>query len=183
MICGISTGISSEKTTFHFGWSWMSFEVTLGGAWRTWRSDGNARMSLEELRGGWRSHGNRPIETLIETQEIERRLKESFWCFIHLLINNLVRFHLWHLKRSAAVKQTDYSDAIQVIIQAYIFPHITYCLSVCAAAAKGQLHKIQKVINFAARLVTGLKKYHHITPALNLRPAGGGGETASLYVC
>ena len=58
------------------------------------------------------------------------------------------------------------SDAIQIIIQAYIFPHITYCLSVWAAATKGQLHKIQKVINFAARLATGLKKYDHITPAL-----------------
>ena len=38
--------------------------------------------------------------------------------------------------------------------------------SVWAAAAKGQLQKIQKIINFAARLVTGLKKYHHVTPAL-----------------
>ena len=43
----------------------MSFEVTLGGAWR---SDGNARMSLEELRGGWRSHGNTPIITQIHIQ-------------------------------------------------------------------------------------------------------------------
>ena len=32
--------------------------------------------------------------------------------------------------------------------------------------AKGQLQKIQKIINFAARLVTGLKKSQHITPAL-----------------
>ena len=58
------------------------------------------------------------------------------------------------------------SDVMKIIIQAYVFPHIIYCLSVWAAAAKGQLHKIQKVINFAARLVTGLKKHEHITPAL-----------------
>ena len=58
------------------------------------------------------------------------------------------------------------SDVIKIIIQAYVFPHISYCLSVWAAAAKGQLQKIQKIINFAARLVTGLKKYHHVTPAL-----------------
>ena len=35
-----------------------------------------------------------------------------------------------------------------------------------AATAKGQLQKIQKIINFAARLVTGLKKSQHVTPAL-----------------
>ena len=32
--------------------------------------------------------------------------------------------------------------------------------------ARGQLLKIQKLINFAARIVTGLKKHDHITQAL-----------------
>jgi len=32
---------------------------------------------------------------------------------------------------------------------------------------KGQLLRIQKVLNFAARIITGTKKYDHITPALN----------------
>ena len=55
------------------------------------------------------------------------------------------------------------SDVIKIIIQAYVFPQINYCLSVWASAAKSQLERIQKIINFAARLVTGLKKvssYH-----------------------
>ena len=33
-------------------------------------------------------------------------------------------------------------------------------------AAKCQLYKIQKLINFAARIVTGIKRHKHITPAL-----------------
>jgi len=56
---------------------------------------------------------------------------------------------------------------LKVIIQAYVFPHIIYCLCVWGGAAKGQLYKIQKLINFAARIVTGSKKHQHITPALN----------------
>ena len=32
---------------------------------------------------------------------------------------------------------------------------------------QGQLYKIQKLINFSARIVTGVKKHQHITPALN----------------
>ena len=48
-----------------------------------------------------------------------------------------------------------------------MFPHITYCLCVWGKATKGQLVKIQKLINLAARIVTGLKKHDHITQALN----------------
>jgi len=38
---------------------------------------------------------------------------------------------------------------------------------VWGGAAKGQLYKIQKLINFSARIVTGVKKHQHITPSLN----------------
>ena len=55
----------------------------------------------------------------------------------------------------------------QILIQAYVFPHITYCLCVWGGTGKGQLLRIQKVLNFAARIITGTKKYDHITPALN----------------
>ena len=58
-------------------------------------------------------------------------------------------------------------EALKIIIQAYVFPHITYCLCVWGGATGGQLLKIQKLINFAARIVTGLKKHDHITQALN----------------
>ena len=57
-------------------------------------------------------------------------------------------------------------DALKIIIEAYVFPHITYCLCVWGGAAKGRVNKIQKLINFAARIVTGVKKYEHITPVL-----------------
>ena len=51
------------------------------------------------------------------------------------------------------------SEVLKIIVQAYVFPHITYCLSVWGGAAKGQLYKIQKVINFSVRIVTGTKKH------------------------
>ena len=58
-------------------------------------------------------------------------------------------------------------DILKVIIQAHVFTHIRYCICVWGGANKGQLHKLQKVINFAARIVTGSKKYDHITPVLS----------------
>ena len=58
-------------------------------------------------------------------------------------------------------------DALKILVQAYVFPHILYCLCVWGGAAKGQMHKIQKIINFSARIVAGIKKNEHITPTLN----------------
>ena len=42
-----------------------------------------------------------------------------------------------------------------------------YCLCVWGGTAKSQLLKAKKIINFAARIVTGLKKNEHITQALD----------------
>ena len=58
-------------------------------------------------------------------------------------------------------------EALKIIIQAYVFPHIMYCLCVWGGTAKSQLLKVKKIINFAARIVTGLKKNEHITQALD----------------
>ena len=57
-------------------------------------------------------------------------------------------------------------STLKIIVEAYVFPHITYGLCVWGGATKSQINKIQKIINFAARVVTGCKKYEHITPAL-----------------
>ena len=35
------------------------------------------------------------------------------------------------------------SDALKILVQAYVFPHIVYCLCVWGGAAKGQMHKIK----------------------------------------
>ena len=84
-------------------------------------------------------------------------------------------------------------EALNTIIQAYVSPHVTYCLCVWGGAPKVLLHKVQKVINFSARVIVGGRKFDHITPvlkslawpsieklvgrrdALNPRLTGGGG--------
>ena len=58
------------------------------------------------------------------------------------------------------------SDVLKLLVQAHVFPHIHYCLSVWGGAAKCHLQRVQKTINFAARLVTGVRRTEHISPAL-----------------
>ena len=56
--------------------------------------------------------------------------------------------------------------ALLTIIRAHVFSHILFCLPVWASASGEQRKRIQKVINFAARVVTGTRKTEHITPVL-----------------
>ena len=54
----------------------------------------------------------------------------------------------------------------QLLVQALVFPHIRYCLTVwgnCSASLKA---RVQKVINFGARIVSGLARRDHVTPVL-----------------
>ena len=54
----------------------------------------------------------------------------------------------------------------QLLVQALLFPHIRYCLTIwgnCSASLKA---RVQKVINFGARIVSGLRRRDHVTPVL-----------------
>ena len=57
-------------------------------------------------------------------------------------------------------------DVLKLLVQLHIFPHILYCLSVWGGAAQVHLQRVQKCLNFAARLVTGVRRHEHITAAL-----------------
>ena len=51
------------------------------------------------------------------------------------------------------------------LIQALVFPLITYCLPAWAPPTRQQRQRIEKVINFAARIVTRKRRYEHISTA------------------
>ena len=54
----------------------------------------------------------------------------------------------------------------KVIIEGLVHPHIRYCLTVWGSCSKSQKHRLQKTLNFAARIITGTKRTEHISPAL-----------------
>ena len=56
----------------------------------------------------------------------------------------------------------------KLLIQALVFPHVIYCLTVWGGCSASLRHRAQKAINFGARIVTGLSRREHITPALKL---------------
>ena len=58
------------------------------------------------------------------------------------------------------------TEALLTIIRAHVFSHILYCLSVWASASGNQLKRIQKLLHFATRVVTGARRTDHMSPVL-----------------
>ena len=56
-------------------------------------------------------------------------------------------------------------DILKILVVSHVFPHLEYCSSVWGGAFKSRLDRLQKAIHFAARLVTGLRRFDHVSPA------------------
>ena len=57
------------------------------------------------------------------------------------------------------------SSTIATLIQALVMPHIMYCLPAWAPPTQNLQHRINKMLNFALRIITGKKKREHISDA------------------
>lgn len=53
-----------------------------------------------------------------------------------------------------------------IVINSLVFTKLYYCSSVWSGTSKSNIAKLQQVQNFAARLLSGKRKYGHITPTL-----------------
>ena len=54
----------------------------------------------------------------------------------------------------------------KLLVETHVLPHIHYCLSVWGGAAQCHLHRVQKSLNLAARMVSGVRRSEHISPTL-----------------
>ena len=57
-------------------------------------------------------------------------------------------------------------NVLLLVINALIFSKLFYCSTVWSGTSKQNINKLQLVQNFAARILTGVKKYDHVSPAL-----------------
>ena len=54
------------------------------------------------------------------------------------------------------------------VVQACVISSVQYGDIVFGNASQTALHKAQSIQNFAAKVVTGIRKFDHVTPALNI---------------
>ena len=58
------------------------------------------------------------------------------------------------------------AEAVKTLVQAFISCRLDYCNSLFYGIADGLMSRLQSVQNAAARLVSGARRYDHITPVL-----------------
>ena len=64
------------------------------------------------------------------------------------------------------VKHLFPKNVLLLVINALIFSKLNYCSTVWSGTSKQNINKLQLVQNFAAGILTGVKTYDHVSPAL-----------------
>ena len=74
------------------------------------------------------------------------------------------------LGQISRVKHIFREDILVTIINSLVFSKSYYCSSVWSNTSASNIRKLQGVQNFAARIVSGTRKFDHVSPAMkNLR--------------
>jgi len=72
----------------------------------------------------------------------------------------------YQLRQLRPVVRSMSSDAVETLVQAFISCHLDYCNSMFYGITDSLMSRLQSVQNAAARLVSGARRYDHITPVL-----------------
>lgn len=64
------------------------------------------------------------------------------------------------------VKNSFDQETLQTIISFLVFSKTLYCSTVWSNTSASNIKKLQSIQNFACKIVTGSKKYDHLTPLL-----------------
>ena len=71
------------------------------------------------------------------------------------------------------------SEILPEIVTSLVISHIRYCLGVYGSGSAGNLHRLQKLINFAARIVSGKRKFDLVS---DVREALGWLDAPDLFL-
>ena len=81
-------------------------------------------------------------------------------------VNSFCKFPWFNLFNIIRSRRSLTTDAVKIIIQAYVMSKIDYCNSLLYGIPDKLLNRIQRIQNYAARVVPRLHKFSHIAPAL-----------------
>ena len=72
----------------------------------------------------------------------------------------------YQLRQLRTVRRTLSIDAAKTLVHAFVISRVDYCNSVLNGACASHLRPLQSVLNATARLLTGKRKYDHISEAM-----------------
>ena len=81
-------------------------------------------------------------------------------------VSALCRSCFFQLRQLWTVRRSLTTEVTKTLVHAFISSRLDYCNSLLFDIGEGLLNKLQHIQNSAARLVTGTRKFEHITPVL-----------------
>ena len=95
-------------------------------------------------------------------------LGANFDCHLNMskFVDKKVSVCLFYLKSIGKIRKYLDSNATKALVQAFVLSRLDYCNSLLYGCCKSSLYKLQLVQNQAARLISYVHKWDHITPVL-----------------
>ena len=82
-------------------------------------------------------------------------------------VTNICRSAHFHLRNIGAIRNFLTDDAAAQLVHSFITSRIDYCNSLLIGLPDTQIKRLQRIQNNAARIVSKVKKYDHISPVLH----------------
>lgn len=76
------------------------------------------------------------------------------------------RSSFFQLRQLRAVRRSLSSETTKILVHSFVSGRLDYCNSLLAGISDGLIQKLQSVQNAAARLVTGLRKFDHVSETI-----------------
>ena len=77
---------------------------------------------------------------------------------------NVARSCFYQLRQLRSVQRSLTFEARRALVTAFVASRVDYCNAIFYGVAATTMRRLQVCLNAAARLVTGVGKYEHITP-------------------
>ena len=81
-------------------------------------------------------------------------------------ISNVCKAATFHLRNIGAIRKYITREACIKLMHAFVTSRVDYCNALFFGLPMYQINRLQKILNTAARIVSYLPKYEHITPTL-----------------
>ena len=103
----------------------------------------------------------------IKPVTVSKNLFVAIDCYLNFNehINKTASDCIFKLTRVKRIKHLLEQSTLMYLINAFVFCKLFYCSTVWSNTSTENIRKLQLVQNYACRIVTGLKKYDHISEA------------------
>ena len=95
-------------------------------------------------------------------------------------INTVCRTCYFHIRQVSRLRKFPSQESVAKLVSCFVLSLLDYCNSLLADLPTESINKLQNVQNCAARLVLGVRKRKHISPALKKSPLAAHPSTNSL---